>query len=218
MVFVPFSPDAKAWELIAIGLRRLANIGEDETPDPEVLAAAVGLCMVDAHFALQNFSEADRDHLLVSQSRSWSGGVYPAPLPDGRYICILNPNHVRRRNRITLMEEVVHVHLRHRPSGLRDIMPGLRLREYHKEHEREAYGVGAAVLLPWAQFYPCLDAGMAVSEMADQFDVTEKLVKYRIGITAATNLYRHRCRRNAAQDRFAAGGAVGGQSSRRGIV
>jgi hypothetical protein len=73
-------------------------------------------------------------------------------------------------------------------------MPGLRVREYHGEHEEEAYGVGAAVLLPWGQFYHHLDAGRPVSEIAEAFDVTEALVQYRIKITAASNLYRSRCR------------------------
>ena len=116
------------------------------------------------------------------------------------------------------MEEVVHIYRKHKPSMLRDIMPGLRLRDYHKDQEMEAYGIGAAVLLPWRQFYPCLDAGMPVSEMAEQFDVTERLVRYRVGITAATNLYRHRSRNTASPNRLPPNNALGeGESSSRSI-
>jgi hypothetical protein len=68
------------------------------------------------------------------------------------------------------------------------------LREYHADQEEEAYGVGAATLLPWAQFYHFLDTGIGVSKIAEEFDVTEDLVAYRIKITGATNLYRNRCR------------------------
>ncbi len=84
------------------------------------------------------------------------------------------------------------MHRGHKPSGLRDVMPGLRVRDYHKDHETEAYGIGAAVLLPWDQFYHGLDAGTPVAELAEAFDVTEALVQYRIKVTAATNLHRNR--------------------------
>lgn len=65
------------------------------------------------------------------------------------------------------MEEVVHIHREHKPSGLRDVMPGLRVRDYHKEHEAEAYGIGAAVLLPWSQFYHQLNAGIPIAEIPE---------------------------------------------------
>ncbi len=71
------------------------------------LASKVGLCLVDAHYALEDFSEADKRHLLVTASDGWSGGVLPRPLPDGNCVCILNPNHWRR-NRITPMEEIAY--------------------------------------------------------------------------------------------------------------
>jgi hypothetical protein len=201
MAFLPFSQRAQAWEPIAVQLRRLSGVSSEELIDPAVLAERVGLYLVDANAALEGFSKADRDHLLVTASDSWSGGVFPTPLPNGKCICIINPNHHRRRNRITLMEEVVHIHRKHRPSGLKDVMPGLRVREYHKDHETEAYGVGAAVLLPWSQFYHQLDAGTPVADIAEAFDVTEALIQYRIKVTAATNLYRNRLTQRAVTRR-----------------
>lgn len=193
MPFFPFSKRAKAWEMIAIDLRTLAGVDANEIPVPEIFADKVGLQLMDARIVLGNFSAADQDHLLSVASGSWSGGVYPRALPNGRFVCILNPTHSRRRNRITLMEEVVHIHRGHKASGLRDVMPGLRLRDYHVVEEAEAYGVGAAVLLPWPQFYGALNVGTAISDIAEAFDVTEALVQYRIKITGASNLYRSRC-------------------------
>jgi hypothetical protein len=202
MLFLPFSDQGKSWEPIALELRRLSGASNGELVEPAVLAERVGLELVDAHAALEDFPEADRNHLLVTASDSWSGGVLPKPLPNGKCICIINPNHHRRRNRITLMEEVVHIHRKHKPTGLRDVLPGLRVRDYHKEHEAEAYGVGAAVLLPWSQFYHLLDAGTPVAEIAEAFDVTEALVQYRFKITAATNLYRNRLSRKTISSKI----------------
>lgn len=198
MAFLPFSQRGQLWEPIAVQLRRLSSVRDGELVDPAILAERVGLQLVDAASVLEGFPKEDRDHLLVTAADAWSGGVFPKPLPNGKCICIINPTHHRRRNRITLMEEIVHIHRKHKPSGLRDVMPGLRVRDYHKDHETEAYGVGAAVLLPWSQFYHQLDAGSPVTEMAEIFDVTEALIRYRIKVTGATNLYRHRLSRRAA--------------------
>ena len=88
----------------------------------------------------------------------------------------------------------MHVHLKHVPTGLRNITTGLRVRDYNAKQEAEAYGVGAAVLLPWSSFYYALDSGETVIAIAERYDVTTQLVEYRIKITGATNLYRNRCR------------------------
>ncbi|WP_333257707.1 ImmA/IrrE family metallo-endopeptidase [Microcoleus sp. B5-C4] len=56
------------------------------------------------------------DQLLVQDSDSWSGGTLP--LPNGKTIVVLNPNHSETRKRATLMEELAHVFLGHTPSSL----------------------------------------------------------------------------------------------------
>lgn len=193
MAFLPFSQRARHWEPFAVTLRRLAGSRDGDLLNPEDLAEKVGLQLVDASFALEGFSEEDRQHLLVTARDRWSGGVLPHPLPNGKCVCILNPNHPRRRNRITLMEEIVHKHRNHVPTGLREIMPGLRARTYDRDQESEAYGVGAAALLPWSTFFHMINAGTHVADIAETYDVTTQLVEYRIKITGATNLYQSRC-------------------------
>jgi len=196
MAFLPFSIRAKEWEPIAVNLRRLAGARDGDALNPETLAGRVGLCLVNAEDALADFDQADRDHLLINAASNWSGGVFPQALPDGKFICILNPTHPPRRNRITLMEEIVHIYRRHVPTGLRTVLPGMRVRDYDKKQEMEAYGVGAAALLPWTSFYHALDAGTEIEQMAEDYDVTTELIKYRIKITGATNLYRNRRQRS----------------------
>jgi len=193
-MFLPFSRRAQRWESVAVSLRRLEGASDGDIIDPQSLAVKVGLCLFDARQALDSFSQRDRDHILMTARNRWSGGVLPTPLPNGSLVCILNPTHPRRRNRITLMEEIVHVHLKHVPTGLRDIAPRLRVRDYNVAQETEAYGVGAAVLLPWSSFYHRLDSGETPEVIAEHYDVTTQLVHYRIKITGASNLYRSRCR------------------------
>lgn len=215
MLFLPFSERAKSWERIALELRRLAQLRNGEAADPEDLADKVGLHLVDAHWAMEDFSAADREHLMVTKSDAWSGGVLPKVLPNGKYICIINPNHLRRRNRITLMEEVVHIYRRHTPTGLRELLPGLRVRDYDKNQEAEAYGVGAAVLLPWSQFFGEINVGKSVYELSEAFDVTEALIEYRIKVTGASNLYRNRTARIASKRQTMSVTAAGNPLSER---
>jgi hypothetical protein len=54
--------------------------------------------------------------------------------------------------------------------------------------------VGAAVLLPWKFLFPRLNRGEGTEELAEVFDVTQQLVRYRIQICGATALFRARAR------------------------
>jgi hypothetical protein len=92
------------------------------------------------------------------------------------------------------MEEVAHIYLKHSPTGLTRSMDGLRMRGYDKKQELEAYGVGAAALLPWAAIFPAVNRGMTIDELAEQFEVSSQLIDYRIKITGAHTLYKARQR------------------------
>ena len=107
-------------------------------------------------------------------------------------MCILNPFHSFRRNKITLMEEISHIYLGHKPSGVTYAMDGVEVRDYHQNQEAEAYGVGAAALLPWQPFFNALKAGHTVVQLSEINDVTPDLIGYRIKTTGAYNLYRSR--------------------------
>ncbi len=193
-MFLPFSDQAKQWEPPALALRRLLGVGITQLLDPWQLAPKVGLRVIDGRVALQNVSEEDQAHLQGDANHHWSGGVYPVALPDGTRICILNPNHSYRRRKITLMEEIVHTHLSHVPSKVLVHGNGLHFRDYDAEQEKEAYGIGAAALLPWSTFFCALNAGQNAKDLAEEYDVTTHLIEYRIKITGAYRLYRSRRR------------------------
>jgi IrrE N-terminal-like domain len=104
-------------------------------------------------FADVPIEEDLRSYLLDGAGDHWSAGVHPRPLPDGTDLCILNPIHDLRRRRIRLMEEISHIFLRHKPTTVREIGGGFSSRDYVASHEHEAYGVGAAAIMPWASFF-----------------------------------------------------------------
>ena len=190
----PFSKRAKVWESHGIALRSQLNLSPHQLLDPFKLAPLVGLRLVDLDDACAQLPKSLRQQLLIHGKKQWSGGVYGQPLPDGSRICILNSRHNSRRTKITLMEEVAHIYLKHSPSGLMRSTDGLRMRGYDTKQEHEAYGVGAAALLPWQAIFPAVNRGMAIDELAEQFEVSSELIAYRIKITGAHTLYKARQR------------------------
>lgn len=194
--FLPWSERSKGWEPHAEKLRRLVphKYGDPNSFDPWELAPRVSLHVVECQFL--GLTPEERAHMTGLASSHWSGGVFAKPLPDGRHVCILNPSHPHRRNKITLMEEICHCFLGHTPTQM--VVSGdMRFRDFNKGQEEEAYGVGAAVLLPWRLFYTFLDKGSTRDELAEEFDVTPDLVAYRIKICGASHLYTARQRRRA---------------------
>jgi len=193
-VLLPFSKRAKVWEPHGVALRKQLNLSAQQLLDPFELAPLVGLRLIDLDDACQQLPKPLRQQLLVHGKSRWSGGVYAQPLPDGSRICILNSRHNSRRTKITLMEEVAHIYLEHSPTGLIRSTDGLRMRAYDTKQEQDAYGVGAAALLPWRAIFPAVNRGMAIEELAELFEVSSELISYRINITGAHTLYKARQR------------------------
>ena len=200
-MFLPFSLCAKDWEPDALKLRSLLHLSDSDLLDPYELAPLVGLRVMDALEVCASLEPEVSRHILGPGRDSWSGGVLAEPLPDGSRICILNPTHGSRRKRITLMEEIAHVSLGHVPTELRRQRNGLRVRDYNVSQEEQAYGIGAAALIPWSVFFRQLNSGMRISAMAERYRVSEALIRYRISITGASNLYH--ARQRAGRSKFA---------------
>lgn len=198
---LPFSDQAKEWEPIALELRQIAGARYADVIDPWALADELGLRVLNALSIINNLPNGHALHLRRDGKDMWSGGVHPTPLADGTLICLLNPFQSRLRHKSTLMEEVSHVYLDHETTKVKYAADGLRFRDYDKAQEAQAYGVGAAALLPWAPFFNAINEGRTITEIATVFQVTRELVEYRIKITAATNLYRARQRSRANEIR-----------------
>lgn len=193
-MFLPFSEQAKAWEPLAHELRRLGKAREFDLLDPWTLANELGLTVTSSRSVISSLPNHHGLHLLGAGSQMWSGGVFPVPLPDGTLLCILNPLQSELRHKSTLMEEVSHVHLDHEASRVHYEGDGVSFRNYNEAQEEEAFGVGAASLLPFGSFFKAVNSGKSITQIADAFKVTKQLVEYRIKVTAATNTYRARQR------------------------
>ena len=114
---MPAAEKRKQFELRALGLREFAGVTGDQPLDPFALATFAKLLVVDFN-SIEGLSAESRAHLLGAAADQWSGGACSRPLPNGWRVVILNPAHGKQRNRATLMEEVAHVFLGHKPNRL----------------------------------------------------------------------------------------------------
>jgi hypothetical protein len=89
----------------------------------------------------------------------------------------------------TLMEEIAHIHLKHKPTGLVRSVDGLCMRSYDKTQEEEAFGVGAAALIPWNALFSAINNFATIEQLAERYQLSDELVRYRIQITGAHKLY-----------------------------
>ena len=188
-------PPGQKWrtfELKALALRDFARVKLDVPLDPFTLARFANLIVVDLD-QVKDLSDSAREHLLGTAADRWSGGA--CSLPNGMKLVILNPTHGRARTTATLMEEICHVFLGHQPNRLsvvtKDERGRVLNRDYRKADEEEAYGVGAAALVPFAALRKLVYSDKSATEIARHFRVSRELVEYRLKVTHLWSEYKN---------------------------
>lgn len=187
MTELPPTQKGRHHEIRARGLREFAGLKSDNEPlDPFELAHYAKLLVVPFE-QIAALSEESRNHLLGGGKDTWSGGAASHKLPDGRKLIILNPTHGKNRHNATLMEEISHVFLGHKPSRLsierRNAKGEIIARDYNHSIEEEAYGTGAAVLVPYSALKRMVGEGKTIQEIARHFHVSRALVEFRIKVS-----------------------------------
>jgi len=191
---LPPTQKGRHYEIRAAGLRDFAGLRKPEQPlDPFKLAKYAKL-LIAPYEEIVGLSEETRKHLLGEGKDMWSGGAASIPLPDGRKLIILNPSHGKNRQRATLMEEISHVFLGHKPSRLqikrRDKKGNIVARDYNADIEEEAYGTGAAALIPYLALKRYVAEGKTSAEIARHFGVSRALVEFRIKVSKLWDAYK----------------------------
>jgi hypothetical protein len=161
-------------------MRRRLALPSHGSLDPYALAPAMGVVVLTPQ-DIAGLSPDCVEELLGSSASHWSGGCLH--LPDGRAIVVLNPTHADTRKRATLMEELVHIDLRHPPSQIVRA-GGMAMRSYQKSKETEAYWVGSAALVTRHQLQVAAQLGMTRGMVAIDCGVSEALVKFREQVTS----------------------------------
>ena len=112
----------------------------------------------------------------------WSAVTIPIPA-DG-HIVILNDTHATTRQNATLMEELFHIILGHKPSRIKPCpITGLMKREFDRSMEEEAYWSAAAALVPYVALRRMIDDRHLTGQIAAHFEVSVALVGFRLKVT-----------------------------------
>lgn len=194
---LPPTRKGRNYEIRAIGLRDFAGLERDDAPlNPFDLAHYAKLLVASFEEIEPFLTEETIEHLLGAGRDKWSGGACSQALPDGRRLIILNPTHGKNRQNATLMEEICHVFMGHKPSRLaikNTNKNGQTIaRDYRAEIEEEAYSIGAAALVPFSSLKRMVFQGKTSREIAEHFNVSRELVEYRIKVSRLWNDYKQR--------------------------
>ena len=192
---LPPTQKGRQYEIRAIGLREFAGLRrDDERLDPFKLARYAKLLVTSFEEIEPFLTEDTRAHLLGAGSDKWSGGACSQTLFDGRKLIILNPTHNENRQNATLMEEICHVFLGHKPSRLAIESVNKRgkpiARDYREADEEAAYSVGAAALVPYSALQKFVEQGKTSREIARHFNVSRELVEYRMKVSRLWEDYK----------------------------
>lgn len=175
VILGPLRGKTREYEKSAIQIRRFAGLSPFDCLDPFELAASFGMKVV----TIKDIEEVPDDlvkTLLIDKSNHWSGASFRLS-QNGSTLIILNNSQSIERVNASLMEEICHVLLGH--QQVRISMDLLGARDYSQRIESEAYGVGAAVLLPYVGLKRFYHEGLTDLEIAKRYNVSELLVQYR---------------------------------------
>ena len=191
---LPPTQKGRHHEIRALGLREFAGLKrDDQRLDPFELARYAKLLVITFE-EIVGLSEQTIKHLIGEGKNMWSGGAASHKLPDGRKLIILNPTHGKNRHNATLMEEISHVFLGHKPSRLAIEAKNKEgksiARDYNHDIEEEAYSTGAAALVPYASLKRFVEDGKTAAQIARHFNVSRALVEYRIKISRLWDTYK----------------------------
>jgi len=191
---LPPTQKGRRYEAQAQGLREFAGLrSDDQRLDPFELAQYANLLVVPVE-EIKGLSTETLEELLGGGKDKWSGGAASHSLPDGRRLIILNPTHGKNRHNATLMEEISHVFLGHKPSRLaienRDRDGNVIARDYDEKIEEEAYSTGAAALVPYGGLKRFIEKGKTSAEIARHYNVSRALVEFRIKVSKLWDTYK----------------------------
>lgn len=192
---LPPTGKGRQYEIRAMALRDFAGLNKpEERLNPFDLARYAKLFVASFEQIEPFLTEETKEHLLDDGKDKWSGGACSQTLPDGRKLIILNPTHGKNRQNATLMEEICHVFLGHKPSRLavKNVNKHGKpiAREYQEAVEEEAYSVGAAALVPYAALRRMVNQGKTSREIARHFNVSRELVEYRMKVSRLWDDYK----------------------------
>lgn len=175
----------------ATEFRKRYGFDQSQPVEPFELAKRLDISVIEAN-KLKGMNAKDLK-LLKALEADWSGLSFRSPKG---LVVVLNPFHSQARRHMTLMEEICHSIHGHKPKvKISPLGPTeIDFLQYSEKDEKDAYAIGAAILVPFETLRKMIFEQKTVDEIAKHFLVSADLIKYRVKVTKLWGLY------NAVQD------------------
>lgn len=171
----------KTWcETIANEKRRTLKVPPTAPLDPRLVAKdmRVHVRHVDQ---IPDLEPGTLEQLTITDPGVWSALTL---CHNGRYLVILNSAHEKAREANTLMHELAHLIIGHKPARLDITEDGLMiLSSYDKQHEDEANWLAAALLLPRDALLHVRRRGLSDQAAAALYGCSTQLYNFRVQTT-----------------------------------
>jgi len=171
----------KTWcETVAAQKRRALKVPANARLDPQIVAKEMGVVVVNIE-QIPGLAADTLEQLTVGDPEAWSAATV---CWNNRYLVVMNSSHSERRQSSSLMHELAHLIIGHKPARL-DVTPdGLMiLSSYDKQNEEEADWLAAALLLPREALLFIRRRGMTNEEAAATFGCSIHMFQFRINTT-----------------------------------
>ena len=171
----------KAWaERTAAAVRRELELSPVEPLDPYLLAARLRVRVVSP----RDFPDLPPDivtQLLERDATGWSAATL---VIHGINIVIYNPTHSLGRQASNMVHELAHIMLKHEPAKVMFSQDEqMATRTFDQRQEDEANWLGWTLLLPRDALVAARRRRMAKAQIAQEYGVSENLVRYRLQVT-----------------------------------
>ena len=127
----------------------------------------------------------NKDLLNLNGNSGWSGAAFDC---QDKSIILYNCHHSDARNESTIMHELSHIILGHKPNIDDELKHlGLLLRNYDKIHENEANWLGSCLQIPFDGLVTALLKNKSEKDIAQQYGASLEMVKFRMNKSGAKN-------------------------------
>lgn len=179
----------KTWaEKIAVEQRGLLLLKSHLPMPARSLGKHLGIAIITP-LEILGIPEPVVTQLLKTDPSSWSAVTISR---TDRSIIIHNINHSPRRQESDLMHELAHILCKHKPTQLTQLPnASFALRSYDRNQEEEASWLGGCLQIPRVALLWALRQGMDNSRIAEHFNASLDLVKYRREMTGVNRQISH---------------------------
>jgi len=132
---------------------------------------------------IEGLSEKHLNNLLGEGNSHWSAASIPV---QDKFLIVHNPTHTSARQQSNLMHELAHIICDHKiPEDKTNLGLSGFLRNHDEAQENEAEWFGACLQLPKPALIWALKNKMTENEIAEHFNASKEMVKYRTNISGA---------------------------------